>query len=383
LIAFLGSSIALADPPRIIEPREPIKPTPGLRPASATTPGANQPGLLPQSLLESTTRFDPHSVEVRRVEGRYQVWSGRVLLKDFGSNQESANEANRVIRELGLNEYGAIGTPRPVMEYWLVDGQSPPSITRSRTVVPFNTASLRVQKSDGNWLLHDGRQMLFNFGPTESDAIRALAICKRHDFNQIGYIGRPTPTMTFMLHDDTPRMGQTTAFNHLGAVRPLPQMSTFQSLQLPKLGTVGTRVPFDPYRLDVQKQGGAWRLVVMGKELANLGPSDSDARNVLRIAQDYPFTEQCRVGPVEFFLSKGRAPTGVPLGTRSIQFRPESLTSHQVDQHWEIRDGRITLATARTDAEAKQTIQTLQHFHFDRVAEIGRGPALKYFARDH
>src|SRR5262245_36961582 len=48
--------------------------------------------------------FDPNAVEVRRNGQRWQVWSGRVLLKDFAEHREHAFEARRLIAEMKLSD---------------------------------------------------------------------------------------------------------------------------------------------------------------------------------------------------------------------------------------------------------------------------------------
>ena len=159
------------------------------------------PGLLPPDLIKpplatpikteiKLIKFDPYGAEVRMEGRRWQLWSGRTMLKDFGDNRNAAYEARRLVAELKLTERGAIGTPTPVMEYWLSDGQAPPLPSFGRNVIPFEPAGVKVLEDNGSFCVGDDRHVLFNFGPYADDAQRALEVIRRYDFNEIGFIGR-------------------------------------------------------------------------------------------------------------------------------------------------------------------------------------------------
>src|SRR5439155_21161021 len=98
---------------------------------------------------EKLTKFDPNSVDVRREGRRWQLWADRTMLKDFGENRGDAFEARRLVADLKLSEHGGVGTPDPVMEYWLAAGHAPPVPSSSRNVIPFEPVSLRVQEDGG------------------------------------------------------------------------------------------------------------------------------------------------------------------------------------------------------------------------------------------
>ena len=96
----------------------------------------------------------------------------------------------QLIHNFNLNQYGVIGTPRPVMEYWLSDGQVPCGLSSRLQQLKFDTGSLRVEVWRGQWCLRDAQQVLFVFGPHEAEARLALAVLQRHGFNQVAYVGR-------------------------------------------------------------------------------------------------------------------------------------------------------------------------------------------------
>src|SRR5690242_18015177 len=74
---------------------------------------------------EKLTTFDYRAADVHWIDGRWQLHAGGVLIKDFGHREQDAREALRILRNLRLTQHGTIGTPRPIMEYWLASGQAP------------------------------------------------------------------------------------------------------------------------------------------------------------------------------------------------------------------------------------------------------------------
>ena len=83
---------------------------------------------------EPLVAFNPDLVEVVWTNGTWQLHEARTdgrpetVLKDFGTHQAEAFEALRLIRGLHLTQHGTVGTPQPIMEYWLSDGQAPQAV---------------------------------------------------------------------------------------------------------------------------------------------------------------------------------------------------------------------------------------------------------------
>src|SRR5262245_56947143 len=129
--------------------------------AQAPPPG----GVLP---------FDPQHLSLHWDHRRWQILTqDGTILKDFGPAEHEARRALRLIHELGLNEYGTVGSPRPILEYWLADGQAPRALVRSDLrVIPLDPASLHVEKMHGQYTLKEKVRVLFSF-ESETDANRA------------------------------------------------------------------------------------------------------------------------------------------------------------------------------------------------------------------
>ncbi len=392
--AALLAPIAQAQVPienRGVGPATPASPAVQQSRAATSLPGAplDPPGKLPVEVLrpklldikpvDRITKFDPHAVEVRRDGQRWQLWSGKTMLKDFGDYRDRAFEARRLVAELKLTERGAIGSPEPVMEYWLADGQAPPLPSLARSVISFDPDSLKVREQDGYFYLGDTRKVLFNFGPYAQDAQHALAIVRKYGFNELSFVGAPNPSMTILLSNPN---HMAIADNTMQSPKLIAQMSSRHPLDIPGVGRVGESRFFDPLRLDINKAGDGWHLMAGTVDLGLLDRSEYRARTAMQIAQRFPFTEQVRVGNGDFtfYLSKHTAPRGVPLGIRSAAFQPKLLQVQQAGNQWNVTDGRVTLATLSSAAEANQVLAVIKHFGFNCSCEAGQG--LKFLALD-
>ena len=376
--------LAFAASPAFAQP-SPVRPASFSPPSDFTArpqlPGA-APGILPATLTENRIRFSPQSIELKQDGSRWQIWSGTTLVKDFGESRDGACEARRLIADLQLTERAAIGTPVPVMEYWLANGEAPARPSLARNVLPFDSASLKVDKISENYVLRDARQILYNFGPYPADATQALAVVQKYQFNELGLIGTPKPSMTYLIHNDRSR-GSLASPAGLFQPRLLPQQTPRHALIIPKLGTVGERTPFDPMRTDIQKTADGWHLVAGPHDLARLGTSDYAAREALLAVQRYPLNEYIRVGTAGygFYLSRGQAPRGVPVGVRHTIFDAAALAVKPEGDHLALTDGRHVLTTfqANQAGEAKLALSVVKYYGFDSQCEVG---GLKYLAKD-
>ena len=169
--------------PWLTQPNSPAPPTQFI-------PAGKPPS--PPSVSGSTAlqRFDTASLRLKYERGVWQMWAGSILLKDFGPAEADVHEALQVFRDLRVNSHGSVGG---VFEYWLTDGSAPSAVTRHKQIIPFDLASLRTEQVSGQWVLRDAHVILYNFGPSQTDAQQALAICKQLGFNQLGYVGHPVP----------------------------------------------------------------------------------------------------------------------------------------------------------------------------------------------
>jgi hypothetical protein len=383
--------------------------------AHASPPGGDEsspPRLLPGS-VEGLTDFDYRRAEISWEDGRFILRAGNVRLKDFGHREAEAREALRIVRDLRLTQHGTIGTYRPVMEYWLSDGRAPQDADPRLRTVAFDPASLRVEAIDGQCYLLADRLALLNFGNHPTDAQQALQVIRRYGFNQVGYIGQPSPAMMYFLADAnhvtpvsarvdsaTPRTvppggrsqaaaEKVPARDDLGRSLALASTRQLTPPPLPGRADLGERVPFDWRQVQVRRDGDDWQLVAGNYKLASFGRNERDARQAEVAVQFYRFTEHCRVGDTPtcgYFLSCGQAPRGVLFGLRNTAFRPEALQVRRLGPEYVISEGaKIVLRFGDRADDAQQVLKAIQHYKFDHVCRLGDGEqtGMQFFARAH
>ncbi|MFP3943790.1 MAG: hypothetical protein ACLFWF_07845 [Alphaproteobacteria bacterium] len=78
-------------------------------------------GTIPARDMEGQdcTSFDPGTVEVKRIDGRWKIVEGGHWIADFGSNRKEAFEAYGIVKRYKLSKQCFVGRPGPSMTYWL------------------------------------------------------------------------------------------------------------------------------------------------------------------------------------------------------------------------------------------------------------------------
>jgi hypothetical protein len=386
-------------------------------PGSAAAQPASAVSSSQAATEENLVTFDPGAAEVSWADHRWQLTAGGVWLKDF-RREGDAREAVRIIRELGLNQRGTVGTPRPVMEYWLAGGQAPHGYAFGLHLQPMDPGSLRVEEVQGQWIIRDAHRLFFVFGSHQDEARQALRIIQDHGFTQIGYVGQPVPELIYFVGGPTgysasrmpnprqlasrrspspPREAAPPDGNmnppELSAGPQSPNsvspVNTAQLQRARQLATVaalvnerpafGDRVAIDPRQLKVQQDGQDWHLVCGEHMLANFGPYSADARRALHILQYYRCNEQCLVGQprptFSFFLSNGEAPRGTMFGLGGTPFRPDALVIRQGPGGWCICEREQPLINFGDKIDdARSLLQIIRQQHFNHFCRIGPEP---------
>jgi hypothetical protein len=395
--------------------------------AQSYSPSGNGPATRPPvaelrppsaaDVPENLTTFDNEQTEIQWLDGRWQLRAGTVWLKDFGRHETEAREALRIIRELKLTQVGSLGYPRPVLEYWLVNGRAPANTIIGLRTTAFDRENLRIEQVQGQWCLRDARQVLFSFGYGEADARQALAIIRKYGFDQVGYLGRPAPVMILFLagkahetattlpdkHVNQPHMlfpnnpftrrgdhdsskdqaakdtASTGPLNpsEVAAIPSLRQLAASTS-RGPSSFSIEDRVAVDWRHVQVRQDGQNWKLLYERYAFADLGFSESDARVAQAVVQHYHFTEHCLIGRptalFSYFLVNGQAPKGLCFGARNTPFHPEALTLQKQGEDWVLMEGSNTLWHFGQGAqEAREALQAIRRYRFDTLCRIGSG----------
>ncbi len=438
---------AVAPPPLILTPPTQAPAPPKLGPAAqppqpATTPAGTAPALPQPELVERLRSFDPSTVQLVWSDRRWQLMSGTEVLKDFGRREADARQAQRLILELGLSQQGTVGSPSPVMEYWLASGQAPHGSAMGLHTLPVDPATLRVEAVQSQWCLRDGQRVLFNFGLRAEEARQALAIIQKYGFNEVGVIGQAAPSMmVFLAHDGVSSAGparhepagRSRPTNHRpdaegnrpqppagngtpgafvrAALPPLqPPISAhhgydglserarhdalraqapFVRVQAPAgFEGMAERVPFDWRQVQLRPDDAGWKLTAGGVVLANFGKNEADARTALAAVHHYRFTEQYRVGKPEprftWFMANGQPPHGLMLGVPGLSFQADALKVQQVGQRWGVLAGdQVLMLLGERPEEARQVLAAIQQNHFDRLCRLGAfdGEGMTFFVR--
>jgi hypothetical protein len=63
--------------------------------------------------------FNPRTVQVKRINGRWKIVDGNHWIADFGGNRKEAFEAFGIVKRYRLSKQCFVGRPGPSMTYWL------------------------------------------------------------------------------------------------------------------------------------------------------------------------------------------------------------------------------------------------------------------------
>jgi hypothetical protein len=411
------------------------------RPAA---PGQRAAAPAPVQLQpENLHSFDPKTLKVVWANRHWVLASGDEVVKDFGTQEQEARQALRVIQELGLTQHGVIGAPLTVMEYWLAEGQAPRGMPRAGLrATPLTPSALEVGQVQGQWCLRDKSRILFNFGPRAEDAHQALAVIRKYQFDQVGVLGRVTPSMyVFMSRAnadasptlpptrgagsgrvlDTPHFARL-AKNKNGSPRTATpstnlSMEGVAAAVVPPLANPakdrvqdqprpfqwqakpagnqtftpqGERVAFDWRRATMAQEQGEWRVKVGAVVLASFGASAHDARLALSALRHYRFTEQVRLGGdqpyLTYYVAGGAAPRGVLMGVPVEEFKPDQLELKQVATGYALCQGqRVVLKLRDKPDDGRKLLESIQRNKCDRLCRIGEPgkEAMTFLVRSH
>ncbi|MGH9675746.1 MAG: hypothetical protein ACRD36_01475 [Candidatus Acidiferrum sp.] len=408
--------------------------TPARSPRLSQASSSANSTVMDLALQENLQAFDPNILDLKWLDHRWILSAGRVVLKDFGRKEMEGRQALRLIRELRLNQHGTVGTPNPLMEYWLSDGAAPHGHPFGCQIVSFDPGTLRVEEAQGQWCVRDTRRVLFNFCTHGGDAQQARAVLKKYNFGQVAFIGQMQSSVQVflaardnqeshpisrqaMVSHDSPEMAARKAeelrrlqarFPGIGvhtmvqpAVRPLrtpdrPRIgftSNVHELEIPgrkamasPFAETGLRVPFDWRHVQTRREGNGWILAAGSLVLANFGSDGEAARQGLDAVRHYRFTERIYVDPngasFSYFLCAGQAPRGVLLGLRTVHFQPEAMTVRPADSGWALCDDQRRIVEIDAgESAARELLAVIKRQQFDCLCKIGAADVMTFFVR--
>jgi hypothetical protein len=374
------------------EPRRLPFPTGQATPAEATPPEGQRTGPKPDPSVvlprpEQLAKIDAGLLVVRFQGGGSQLWCGPALVRDFGTDGRAAQDTVTVLRALRPTEWGGIGSPRPVVEYGLRNGEPTAWNDLQRYGTPIDLKTVRAEPVRGAWVVRDEANIHLNFGPHRADAEQAAAVARRHGFNRVGRVGLPGTVLTFFYLDPNAGDGKPGTVDAFVELTKASQEANLvrTAVDVPGIGLVGERLQLDPRQLDARKDRGEWVLANGPDVLARFGYSEMAARDALRVVKEARLTEFCRVGGVTFFLSHGQPPTRISYAALGVRFDPDRLSAREIGPgQWGVSEGpgRVLFPAASRD-EAEMAVKVIRAYKFDQVCQVGASPkaSLRFLAK--
>jgi hypothetical protein len=331
-------------------------------PAGRDVP-VEQPRPAPP-VREALLNFDPQRADVAWSQNHWQLVADGQVLKDFGRREVEARVALRVLRDLHLTQHGTVGTPHPVMEYWLSDGRAPHGLTTGLHVLQLDPGQLRVEQMQGQWTVRDSNRVLFNFGRQEADARQALGVVQKYGFTEVGTLGGAGgPTMLVML-------GRAEAPGEADPTLPhLP----------PRQSPLHPAAPNDPHapKLTGVKPAAFDIPPVLSPVIPALHEEPAAATRTQSV-NAFGHSETVEVLSADETPRLKRTPPPPPLATEWIDRTTFDWRQFQLRQdggQHTLQAGNLVLARFANDHDARQALAAVQHYRFTEQDRIGRPQA--------
>jgi len=149
--------------------------------------------------------------------------------------------------------------PRPV----------PRPVHVSEDCISFSPRTAQVTQINGRWKIVDGDHWMFDFGNKQNEARSALRVIRHYGANQSCFIGRPQPSLEYLLVS-----GGAPA----GALRGEDCIS------------------FNPSTAQVSKISGRWKIVDGDHWIFDFGSKQNEANSALAVIRKHGFSKTCYVG---------------------------------------------------------------------------------------
>lgn len=129
-------------------------------------------------------------------------------------------------------------------------------------------ARVEAARVDGQWRVVENGHYLFAFR-NRDDARRAASLIRHYGADEVCYVGRPDPGLTYLLAGGEAPRGAFAGEDCVG---------------------------FDPDRVTIRQVDGRWKMVDGDHWLFDFGGSQAEAQQALAAVIGYGFTKSCYVG---------------------------------------------------------------------------------------
>lgn len=134
--------------------------------------------------------------------------------------------------------------------------------------IAFDPARIEAARVDGQWRVVEGDHYLFAFR-NRDDARKAARILRHYRADEVCYVGRPDPGLTYLMADGEVPRGAVSGEDCVG---------------------------FDLDRVTIRRIDGRWKMVDGDHWLFDFGSSRAEAQQALAAVKGYGFTKSCYVG---------------------------------------------------------------------------------------
>ncbi|HKI61722.1 MAG TPA: hypothetical protein VKA31_05465 [Mariprofundaceae bacterium] len=135
--------------------------------------------------------------------------------------------------------------------------------------IAFNPDNVRVSLHGARWKITEGNHWMYDFASDRMEATQAYEIIRHYRANQSCYVGRPNPSMHYLL----------------------------VSGQAPSGGMRNEDcIAFNPSLLAVHQAAGSWKIVEGNHWLMDFGSNQAEAQQSLDVIRRHGFTFACYVG---------------------------------------------------------------------------------------
>ncbi|MFX1475845.1 MAG: hypothetical protein ACFFCO_10280 [Promethearchaeota archaeon] len=135
--------------------------------------------------------------------------------------------------------------------------------------IGFHPDRIEVKRVSGRWKIVEGSHWILDFENLEAEARLAFSIIKHYRMDQICFVGRPDPSMTYFLSRRRAPKG------------PFPGEDA---------------IAFNPKKIEVKQISGRWKIVEGSHWIMDFETNAGEAREAFQIIKKYGFKYICFVG---------------------------------------------------------------------------------------
>ena len=149
-------------------------------------------------IKEDCVNINPKNLSIKPSGRQYLLVDGGHSLKAF-PNKAEAYKAMKIIQHYGINQSCFVGRPNPSFTYMLVNGKAPMGNVSGDDCIGFNPKTITLKKINNSWKIVDGSHWMFDFGTNYTEAKQAFLIIKKYGFTQSCFVGRPNPSLQYLI----------------------------------------------------------------------------------------------------------------------------------------------------------------------------------------